>query len=282
VALPPLGLAFTYEGHHAALLERVLPLVDYIEVTPDTIAERRNGNTCLHAPTLTELQGLRDVPVLAHGVGLSIGSADEMSAPYLHLLDQLVEQVEVAWHSEHLGYTTVAGQHLGTMLPVPRTEEALDLVCERVRVIQERYGLPFLLENVVGLLPDYRGDFSQAGFLNALCRRSGCGLLLDIYNLECEVHNQGLELEAFLAELDFAHVRELHLACGVEHRGLLLDIHSRLPRESTIELARGCIERAGCSLRAVTFELLPEFVPVLGHDEIVGALARLRRELLVA
>jgi uncharacterized protein (UPF0276 family) len=274
------GLAFTYEGHHPALLERVLPLVEYVEITPDTIAEVRQGAQRLNPETLAELQGIGGAAqVIAHGVGLSIGSHDGPSEAYLRLLDELLERVEMAWHSEHLGYTTVDGQHLGTMLPVPRTEEALDLVCGRVTAIQERYGLPFLLENVVGVLPDYGGDYSEAGFLNALCGRTGCGLILDVYNLECDARNQGLDLEAFLAELDLSHVRELHLACGSEHRGVLMDVHSRLPRESTVELARRCLADAP-GVRAVTFELLTEFVPVLGYDAIVNGLAGLRQRLL--
>src|SRR6266702_2963915 len=100
------------------------------------------------------------------------------------------------------------------MLALPRTEYALDMVCERVCAIQDRYGMPFLLENIVHVLPDFPGEYSNAAFLNELTARTGCGLLVDVYNLQCDAHNHGLDVSAFLAELDFTKVREIHVACG--------------------------------------------------------------------
>jgi uncharacterized protein (UPF0276 family) len=60
----------------------------------------------------------------------------------------------------------------------------LGLICERVRLILERYRVPFLLEHVIHLLPDAPSDFTPAAFLNAITMRTGCGLILDVYNLQ--------------------------------------------------------------------------------------------------
>jgi uncharacterized protein (UPF0276 family) len=267
----------TYGGRDPVFLERVLPLVDYLEVTPDTIAESHQGTLRVHSATLAELRALgAQTPILLHGVGLSIGTYDGWSTSYLHLLDTLVEQLPVAWHSEHLAYTMVEGAALGTMLPLPRTAEALDMVTARVLAIQERYGLPFLLEHVVNLLPEWQGDYSQAAFLNALTERTGCGLILDAYNLECDAHNFAFDIAAFLDELHLDSVREIHLANGVEHRGFRLDVHSRLTRDSTIALAEHVVSRAAGAVQVVLYELLREAVPILGHDTIFQELQRLR------
>jgi uncharacterized protein (UPF0276 family) len=274
------AIALTYEGGDAEYLNRVVPLLDFLEVTPDGIAASDDDGAAIPERTLATLEALaRDVGIVVHGVGLSIGSADGWSEQYLRLLDQIVERLPVAWHSEHLGYVNVEGQHLGTMLPLPRTEEALDLVCDRVTALKERYELPFLLENIVRLLPEPEADYSDAAFLNALVERSGCGLLLDVYNLECDAQNNGLAIDEFLAELNLEHVRELHVACGVEHAGILLDVHSRPLRESTLTLARDIAQRPAANVRLVTYELLAEAVPVLGPEVIAGELRRLRRAL---
>lgn len=151
------------------------------------------------------------------------------------------------------------------MFPVPRTAEALDLICERVRLMQERYRVPFLLEHVIHLLPDAPSEFTPAAFLNAITSRTGCGLILDAYNLQCDVANQGLDVGGSLDELNLSSVREMHLAGGVVHRGFQLDIHSRLTDDTTLALAREVLRRAP-NLQAVTFELLKEAVPLLGHD----------------
>ena len=269
------GLSTTYEGGDAALLRRLASHVDFLEITPDSIARVVDRSARLDMRTL---EGIREVgrgrPVLVHGVGLSIGTASGWCEDYLRLLDKLLPEVEALWHSEHLGITSIEGQHLGTMLALSRTERMLELLCERIDRLRRSYRLPFLVENIVHVLPDAPSDYTEARFLNALTERTGCGLILDLYNLECDASNNAFDIDAFLAELDLRAVRELHLAGGTMHRGYRLDVHSRLVADSTIALARRVITQAP-NLRAITYELLPQAVPVLGHDAIVCELDRL-------
>lgn len=270
------ALGATYEGRDQSLLECMLPLVDYIEVTLETIAEVKDGKIALSEEVMEEIRDIGDAAqIIVHGVGLSIGSHEGWSPTYLDLLDDFTEQVDVAWHSEHLGYTKVDGEHLGIMLAMPKTEEALTMVCERVNAIQDRYRMPFLLENIVHVIPDFPGDYNDAGFLNALTERTGCGLILDVYNLECDAHNHGFDVQAFLQELNKECVRELHVACGVEHNGFLLDVHSQLTRSSTVALAQQVV-RQSPNAEVVIYEFMPEAVPGLGYDAIAAQLARLR------
>ncbi|WP_158708340.1 DUF692 domain-containing protein [Streptomyces sp. NRRL S-455] len=253
--------------------------MDHMEVTPDAFVDENSDGGSLQIDALHELRDLAsDATVIVHGVGLSIGSHDGWSDDYLRCLDQLMDTVNVAWHSEHLGYTMVRGEFLGTMLPLPRTKEALELAIERVAAIQERYPSPFLLENVVRLLPDYDSDYTEAEFLNELTSATGCGLLLDVYNLECDRANNGFEIEKFLNEIDLKTVREIHVAGGVEHRGIMLDVHSRPMKASTLNLAKEVFTRAPY-VETVTYELLDEAAPILGPDLIASELVRMRAML---
>jgi len=274
------ALATTYEGDDAELFARIVPLVDYIEISPDTIAASHTGEARLRKAVVDEYAAVRDkVGFIAHGIGLSIGSFDRWNDCYIRLLDELFGHLDITWHSEHLGCTTVAGKTVGTMFALPRTGEALDLVCARVQRIQDRYRAPFLLEHIINLLPDEPAEYAPAGFLNAIVARTGCGLIIDAYNLECDAHNQGLDIAAFLDELDMAAVRELHLAGGVAHDGFHLDVHSGLVRDSTLNLGLDIVSRAP-KLAAVTYEFLKEAVPLIGHDAICAELCRLRRAVL--
>ena len=271
------AVGVTYEGRDPRLLERMLPLVDCVEVTLETIAEVNDGRIALSDAVMTELRNIgKAAQIIVHGVGLSIGSHEGWSPTYFHLLDEFLNQVDVSWHSEHLGYTKVDGEHLGIMLAMPKTEEALDIVCERVVAIQERYRMPFLMENIVHVLPEGPAEYSDAGFLNALTNRTGCGLVLDVYNLECDAHNHKFDIPAFLSELDPTSVRELHVARGVEHNGFLLDVHSQLTHPSTIRLAQHAVERSRGSAQVVVYEFMPEAVPGLSHDAIAEELSRVR------
>jgi hypothetical protein len=271
------ALAATYEGRDPELLERLLPFVDYLEITPETIAEFDGDQVSISPEILAELKNVRRrVGFIVHGVGLSIGSHEGWNPTYFRLLDEILAHLEVAWHSEHLGYTKVDGEHLGIMLAMPKTQESLDMLCARVADIQARYPLPFLLENIVHVIPDSPAPYSDAAFLNALAGQTGCGLILDVYNLECDAHNHGFDISAFLAELDLRHVREMHLACGVEHDGFLLDVHSQLIRPSTVDLAQSVLDHPDGQVQAVTYEFMPEAVPGLGREAIAGEFQRLR------
>lgn len=273
------AIGATYEGGDLTLLERLVEVVDYLEVTPDSIALDTGNHLRLRPEVLDELEAVAgSVRIVAHGVGLSIGTASGHNEDYLRLIDDLLDAVPLHWHSEHLGYTTVDGEALGTMLSVPRTEESLDLICERVIAIQERFDIPFLLENIARYLPEPDGDYTEAEFLNALCKRTGCGLVLDVYNLECDAHNQGFEIEPFLGALDWPSVHELHVAGGTEVDGMKLDVHSQRAQLSTIALAK----RAALDAPAIwgaTYEFLPEAIPILGHAGIVDELTRLEAAL---
>jgi uncharacterized protein len=131
---------------------------------------------------------------------------------------------------------------------------------------------------VIHLLPDAPAQYTPAGFLNAITSRTGCGLILDAYNLECDAVNQGLDVAAFLEELNLEPVRELHLAGGVQHKGFHLDIHSDTTSDRSLEFGLDILRRAH-GLRVVTFEFLKEAVPVLGHGSICAELMRIRQAI---
>jgi len=263
------SIGTTYYGNDPALLEVILSRVDFIEVSPDSISRLDRGRPAIGAEMLDELRAIsKSVRVIAHGTGLSIGSVDGWCEDYLALTDMLFSAVDVPWHSEHLGFTMVGGRDTGTMLVLPRVEAAVQLVVERVQRIQERFGVPFLLENVANLFPEHpEQDYSPAGFLNEIAHRSGCGLLLDVYNLECDVWNHRIDLEAFLTELDFQAVREIHIANGIVHRGMMLDVHSRRTRPETLSIADAVLRRATAA-EVLLFEMLPQAVSANGRAAV--------------
>ena len=271
------ALAVTYPGDDPELLVRMLPLVEVLEIPPDAIAASTGGNAYLRASPLQEFERVKDrVRLVAHSVGLSIASFDSWNDGYFKLMDELFARFELDWHSDHLGYTTVSGENLGIMLPAPRSKEALDLICQRVDRIQGRYSAPFLLEHVIELLPEAPADYSPAAFLNEITHRTSCGLILDAYNIDCDVRNNNFDVTAFFNEIEFSAVRELHLAGGVSHDNFQLDIHLGPVSDSTMAIALEILRRTP-TLPVVTFEYLRETSALLGHDGIVGELKRIRR-----
>lgn len=275
------GLSVSLSAADPVFLDAVLPLVDGLEVDPEVMSEYHRGHPRIQPQALELIaQAAQRVPILIHGTGLSLGSHEGPSDGCLRLLDQVLGVCSPLWHSEHLGTTLVDGEFLGTMLTLPRTEVMLEMVCRRVQAVQRRYPqLPFLLENIVRLLPDEPADFGEAAFLNAIVRETGCGLLLDLYNLECDAHNNGLNLTAFLDELNLDAVREFHLANGQKHDGLLMDVHVQATREETVALARVTAPRCA-QLDFINFEVMKDALNWLGLDGVAEELRHLRTELL--
>lgn len=175
---------------------------------------------------LQQLERVRaDYPLVLHGVGMSLGSADALDLGYLARLKQLIERIEPAWVSEHLAWSSVDGQHLHELLPLPCTHEALDHFANRLNQAQEILGRRLLIENPSSYLCFTHSEMSEPELLSALVARTGCGLLLDVNNAYVSAVNHGWDASDYLRALPAAHIREIHLAGYEEHAGYLFDTH---------------------------------------------------------
>ena len=182
---------------------------DVLEITVDHCLDR--GYTSRAA-----IYDLVDrIPLTAHGVGLSIGTDGPLDERYLDQVAEIVEQLKAPTYSEHLSFTAVPGRDLATFLPVPRTEAVAASIITKVRHIQSRIPVPFLLENIAYLFDWPDSELSDAEFLNLICGEAQAGLLLDIENLFLNSRNHGLDACAFLDSLTPGIVKEVHLAGGV-------------------------------------------------------------------
>src|SRR5262245_41331891 len=86
-------------------------------------------------------------PIALHGVSMSIGSADGLDESYLHRLRTLIDETEPLFVSDHLCWSRSEGFSSHDLLPLPYTEEALELVCANIHRAQEVLGRTLLIEN---------------------------------------------------------------------------------------------------------------------------------------
>lgn len=191
----------------------------------------------------------RDYPVSLHGVGLSLGSSDRLYTEHLAKLKQLNERVQPALVSEHLCWGAVDQRYLNDLLPLPYTEEALDLVVEHVIAAQEYLGRTILLENVSTYLSYRHSTIPEWEFIAALAERSGCGILLDVNNVYVNATNHGYDAARYIRAIPKDKVGEIHLAGFTRKTGLpvalLIDSHSRPVADEVWKLYRLAIEHCG-------------------------------------
>jgi hypothetical protein len=154
----------------------------------------------------------RDYPLSLHGVGLSLGRVDGLDAAHLDRIARLAARVEPGLVSEHLSWSISDGNYLGDLLPLPLTEEALDVVCDNVDRFQQALRRQILVENPSSYLRYRHSTIAESEFLVAVARRTGSGILCDVNNIFVSAQNHGWDAVAYLEALPPVEVKELHLA----------------------------------------------------------------------
>ena len=150
---------------------------DVLEVTIDHFL---NGGPRFRSAA-TRLAG--QIPLVAHGVGLSLGSAVRPDPHYLERVARAIDTLGIPSYSEHLAFTKLPGLDLANLLPLPRTEEAAENVIENIRIVRSHIQIPFLLENITYYFDYPEACMSESEFLALVCRETGAKILLDVENI---------------------------------------------------------------------------------------------------
>lgn len=224
--------------HYRDFLER-RPAVDWLEIHTENYFNQ--GGWDSHV--VEQLR--RDYPISLHGVGLGIGSARGFSEQHVQRVRDVVQRIEPALISEHLCWGAVDDRHLNDLLPLPLTQEALELVCRRVERIQEILGRQILLENVSTYLRYLDDTMSEAEFLAAVVARTGCGVLLDINNLFVNQCNHQEDALAALHAIAPHSVGEMHLAGHLVTPDAVIDHHGDRVTEAVWALYEAALRRFG-------------------------------------
>jgi uncharacterized protein (UPF0276 family) len=247
---------------------------EVIEVTVDHyIYGRQATRAAIH-----DLVGR--VPLTAHGVGLSIGTDEPLDPNYLDSVAAVVERLNASAYSEHLAFTRVPGRDLANLLPLPRTPATVRLIIAKVRQIQSRIPVPFLLENIAYVFDWPDSVLSQAEFFNRICGETGARILLDVENLYLNAQNHCENACAFLDALPVGIVEQVHVAGGVSVRGsfleqpFLADTHDRPVPGEALDLLDQIMSR-----QAPSAIILERDARLDAAEEILDDLARVRARL---
>ncbi|MET7616826.1 DUF692 domain-containing protein [Streptomyces sp. NPDC005408] len=200
--------------------------VDWVEVVAENICPG-------HLPAaLTRLRS-RGTRIIPHGVSLGLGGADRPSKERLADLAERATALGAPLVTEHIAFVRAGGvltasQQLeaGHLLPVPRTWDALKVLCENVRIAQDSLPVPLALENIAALISWPDEELTEGQFLAELVDRTGVGLLIDVANLHTNHVNRGENPVKALDELPVEAIAYVHVAGGIERDGVWHDTHA--------------------------------------------------------
>jgi len=198
-------------------------------------------------------------PISCHGIGLSLGSVAPVCPNHLIQLKRLVDDLEPIWVSDHLSWSENGGHHFNDLLPLPYTEEALEVFCRNVLQVQDALGRPLLIENPSSYLKFDHSTIDEWEFLNHVHQRTDCRLLLDLNNVHVSAFNHGFRSEHYLSQLNAAAVDEIHLA-GFSIKQfpqgeIWIDTHSRPVSEAVWQLFHHWVAQHGSRHTLIEWDL---------------------------
>jgi uncharacterized protein (UPF0276 family) len=272
-ALPSYGVGITYSSELESLFKE--GLVDVIEIEPQTLWMNRNGNFSMPQEVV---QHLNNIPLkkLIHSVGLPVGGTFRGSEQEIELLVSNINDFNSPWASEHLGFNATSQFHTGFFLPPPQTNDGITRSVKSINYLQNKLPVPFAVETGVNYLRPRKNELSDGAFIQSVISEANCGLLLDLHNLYANELNGRQSIESFLKEIDLTRVWEVHLAGGLEMDGFWLDAHSGQMPEPLIDIAMQVVSHLP-NLKAIVYEILPSYLPVVGLKKIESELIIIRK-----
>jgi hypothetical protein len=189
-------------------------------------------------------------PLSIHGVGLSIGGEGPLDAVHLSRIAELVDHYQPDSFSEHLAWSSHGENYWNDLLPVRYDAATLRRVCDHVDEVQARLRRTILLENPSTYVEFTNSFYDEVDFIDEVSRRTGCGLLLDINNVEVSCTNHGRDPLAYLDRFPLNRVGEIHLGghdidVGPDGTRLLIDSHACATSDGVWGLYEAVIGRTG-------------------------------------
>lgn len=203
-----------------------MPGIDWVEVVAENVCPG-------HLPDSLVRLRERGVTVVPHGVSLGLGGADRPDEGRLAALAERAVALGAPLVTEHIAYVRAGGAltatqplEAGHLLPVPRTRDALDVLCENVRIAQDALPVPLAVENIAALISWPGEEMTEGQFLYELVERTGVRLLIDVANLHTNHVNRGEDPAKALDELPVEAIAYVHVAGGFERDGVWHDSHA--------------------------------------------------------
>ncbi|MBX3209412.1 MAG: DUF692 domain-containing protein [Labilithrix sp.] len=187
------------------ILEAKPPLA-FVEVSP----ENYMGRGGYYDEALERVKGVW--PIVTHGLTMSLGGVDPLSAEYLAGLRAFIADAGSPWHSDHLCFSTFGGVVLHDLLPLAFKRSEVTRVADRIKRAQDAIGCPLAVENVSFYLHPGKREMTEAEFIASVCETADCGLMLDVNNAWVNATNFGYDVDAWMRTVPLDRVVQMHVA----------------------------------------------------------------------
>lgn len=228
--IPKLGIGVGLRPVHYEEIFSQNPSIDWFEI----ISENYMVDGGKPLENLDKI--LEKYPVVQHGVNLAIGSPVPLDWDYLKKLKALTKRTKTPWLSDHLCWGRLPGAHFHDLLPLPYTQEMIDYVAERARIVQDFLEIPFALENLSSYLAFKADSMPEWEFYTAVVEKADIYMMLDVNNIYVSSRNHGFDPLDYIRHIPMERVLQIHLAGHSDHGDYVLDTHDHPVREEVWQL----------------------------------------------
>ena len=192
-------------GPHLKTLSEKPNLVNWVEVHPENYFRFSREQKLLE-------KAREFYPLSCHGVGLSLGSFEEVSRRHLKHLSEFIKRFEPEFISEHISWNMVEGIHLQDLLPMPYNQASLEAICKNISITQDYLGRQIFIENPSLYLRFENSEMKEYEFISEIINNTKCKILLDLNNLYVNSINHGYNTIEYIENLQSEDIGEIHLA----------------------------------------------------------------------
>jgi len=238
-SIPNLGIGLGLRIPHYDDIFAHKPDIDWFEIISENFMIEGGK------PLDTLRRILEFYPVVQHGVSLAIGSPDPLDFDYLKKLKELTKLTKTPWVSDHLCWGRLPGAHYHDLLPLPYTQEVIDYVAERARIVQDYLELPFALENLSSYVAFKQDQMSEWEFYSAVVEKADIFMMLDVNNIYVSSRNHGFDPRDYYNNIPLDRVIQIHLAGHSDFGDYVLDTHDYYVRDEVWAIYAEVYARTG-------------------------------------
>jgi uncharacterized protein len=205
---------------------------------------------------------------------LSLGTPGSLDADHVHAFAAIVEGTNPLWISEPLGFSRTDEFSWEADLPVCPGQRSVCTVADHAMQVMDICQKLLLLEPTASSI-QVRGSIRETDFLNQVCQKANCGILLDVTALLVNAINHRFEPIEWLHQVDPRLILQLHVSGYSRRDKRCFDEHLSTVQEDVWNLVEEVL--GYCSPRAIILEREGGYPPIVSIERELARLKKLSR-----
>jgi uncharacterized protein (UPF0276 family) len=278
--VPELGVGIIYFPGFENVLASNPDLIQVIEIEPQTFWYRYKSGLdsfVYDKEKINFLQGLNK-PIIFHGVGYPIGGIIQPDANHLPCLKKMMKELHPVWMSEHLSFNTVVvndvSYNTNFLLPPLQTTTAIETIASSIKSYARNFEIPFAFETGTNYLSPKKFELDDGDFIDQVALQSEAHILFDVHNILANQKNGRQPFFDYFKQISHEKIIQIHLAGGFYFKNYYLDAHSNVSSDEILDVFEKVVEQLP-NLKAITFEMLPEYLNFIPEEAITTQLEKM-------